>query len=56
MNMKLTRAEIPNTRAEFVAKWLADSGFRNKANLNGWAVVGECVIFPDGQVANTRVE
>lgn len=46
----------PKTRAEFIAKYNADFRFRNEAKVQGFSVVGECVIFPNGKVANTRVK
>ena len=54
-NLKLTRSECPNTRKEFVAKWRADATFRAKAELAGFKVICENVIFPSGKVADTRV-
>ena len=54
-NLKLTRAECPNTRKAFVAKWNADGAFRVKAQLAGFRVIAENVIFPNGKVADTRV-
>ena len=54
-NLKLTRAECPNTRKAFVAKWKADGAFRAKAQLAGFRVIAENVIFPDGKVADTRI-
>ena len=55
-NLKLTRNECPNTRAEFVRKWNSDASFRVKAELAGFRVICENVIFPDGKVADTRVD
>ena len=54
-NLKLTRAECPNTRKGFVAKWNADGVFRAKAQLAGFRVIAENVIFPSGKVADTRI-
>jgi len=54
-NLKLTRNECPNTRKAFVAKWKADGSFRAKAELAGFRVIAENVIFPSGKVADTRV-
>ena len=54
-NLKLTRNDCPNTRAEFVRKWNTDGVFRAKAQLAGFRVIAENVIFPSGKVADTRV-
>ena len=54
-NLKLTRNECPNTRKAFLAKWKVDGSFRVKAQLAGFRVVQDNVIFPNGKVANTRV-
>lgn len=55
-NLKLTRNECPNTRTEFVRKWNSDASFRVKAELAGFKVICENVIFPSGKVADTRVK
>lgn len=55
-NLKLTRAECPNTRKEFLAKWRTDGVFRAKAQLMGFRVIADNVIFPSGKVADTRVD
>ena len=55
-NLKLTRNDCPNTRKAFVAKWKADGVFRAKAQLAGFRVVCDNVIFPSGKVADTRVK
>lgn len=55
-NLKLNRNECPNTRAEFVRKWNSDASFRIKAELAGFKVICENVIFPNGKVADTRVK
>lgn len=55
-NLKLTRAEVPATRAGFVQKWNADAAFRAKAQLAGFNVLFENVILPNGVVADTRVK
>jgi hypothetical protein len=55
-NLKLTRNECPNTRAEFVRKWNSDASFRVKAELAGFKVICENVVFPNGKVADTRVK
>lgn len=54
-NLKLTRSECPNTRKAFIAKWNSDGVFRAKAQLAGFRVIAENVIFPNGKVADTRV-
>ena len=54
-NLKLTRNDCPNTRAEFIQKWNSDKLFRTKAELAGFRVVFENVVFPSGKVADTRV-
>lgn len=54
--MKLTRAEVPNTRKEFVQKFRTDYIFRSKAQTMGFSVVGDTVIFPNGKVANSYVK
>ena len=54
-NLKLTRNDCPNTRKAFVAKWNTDGVFRVKAQLAGFRVIAENVIFPSGKVADTRV-
>jgi len=54
-NLKLTRNECPNTRKAFLAKWKADGSFRVKAQLAGFRVIAENVIFPNGKVADTRI-
>lgn len=55
-NMKLIRAEVPNTRGEFLAKWRNDAAFRAKAELMGFHVVFDNVIFPSGAVADPRMK
>lgn len=54
-NLKLTRNDCPNTRKAFIAKWRADGSFRVKAELAGFRVIADNVIFPNGKVADTRV-
>ena len=54
-NLKLTRNECPNTRKTFLAKWKTDGSFRVKAQLAGFRVIAENVIFPNGKVADTRI-
>lgn len=55
-NLKLNRNECPNTRAEFLAKWRSDASFKARAELMGFRVIAENVIFPSGKVADTRVK
>ena len=55
-NLKLTRNECPNTRVEFINKWNTDSVFRIKAELAGFKVMFENVIFPNGEVADSKVK
>ena len=54
-NLKLTRNDCPNTRKAFITKWKADGSFRVKAELAGFRVIADNVIFPNGKVADTRV-
>jgi hypothetical protein len=54
--MKLTRAEVPATRAECIQKWRNDAGFRARAELMGFKVVFDNVILPTGKVADKRVK
>jgi hypothetical protein len=54
-NLKLTRNECPNTRKDFLAKWKSDGSFKAKAQLAGFCVIADNVIFPNGKVADTRV-
>ena len=53
---RLTNAEMPKTRAEFLSKWKNDHVFRSRALNKGFNVVFDNVIFPDGQVAGARVK
>ena len=55
-NFKLTRNEVPNTRVEFLTKWRTDATFRVKAELFGFRVICDNVIFPNGSVADRRVK
>ncbi len=55
-NLKLNRAECPNTRTAFVRKWQSDNAFKAKAQLTGFRVICGNVIFPSGKVADTRVK
>lgn len=55
-NFRLEKHEIPNTRKGFIAKWQNDAIFRAKAQLAGYNVLFENVIFPDGRVADRRVK
>lgn len=55
-NLKLNHSECPNTRKAFLTKWRADNSFRIRAELAGFRVIADNVIFPNGKVANTRVK
>ena len=55
-NLKLTRNDCPNTRAEFIQKWNSDGVFRAKAELAGFKVMFDNVIFPNGKVADSKVK
>lgn len=55
MNKTKFFASCPKTRREFVAKFRNDNIFRNWAMVYGFAVIGDCVIFPDGKVADMNV-
>ncbi len=55
MNKTKFFASCPKTRREFVAKFRNDNIFRNWAMVYGFAVIGDCVIFPDGRVADMNV-
>ena len=52
----ITRAECPNTRAEFVTKWKADPIFRARAEVKGFKVMFDNVIFPNGKVATPKIK
>ena len=52
----ITRAECPNTRVEFVTKWKADPIFRARAEVKGFKVICENVIFPNGKVATPKIK
>lgn len=47
--------DCPKTRAEFVEKFRTDRVFRNTAQVFGFNVIGENVVFPTGRVANANV-
>ena len=53
---RLTTAEMPKTRAEFLSKWKNDHVFRARALNMGFNVIMDNVIFPDGQVAGAKVK
>lgn len=55
-NLKLTRNDCPNTRVEFIKKWNSDGIFRAKAQLAGFKVMFDNVIFPNGMVADSKVK
>lgn len=52
----ITRAECPNTRAEFVTKWNTDPMFRARAEVRGFKVMFNNVIFPNGKVATPKIK
>ena len=54
-NLKLTRNEVPNTRVEFLKKWNTDTIFRCKAQVAGFKVVFDNVIFPNGKIAGKQI-
>lgn len=53
---RLTFAECPKTRTEFVKKWNSDHVFRQRAKNVGINVVFDTVIFPNGKVAGKNVK
>lgn len=53
---RLTKNEIPETRAEFLRKWKEDRVFRSRAQNMGFNVIMDCVQFPDGNIAGKRVK
>ena len=53
---KLTFAEMPKTRVEFVSRWKADNIFRCRAEVMGFNVIFENVVFPNGNVATPKVK
>lgn len=54
---KLTFAECPKTRADFVKKFNADRVFRARAQYTGFNVLcGGAVLFPNGKIAGTKVK
>lgn len=53
---RLTTAEMPKTKAEFLSKWRDDHIFRARALNMGFNVVFDNVIFPDGKIAGARVK
>lgn len=56
MNKTRFFAQCPKTRAEFIKKFNSDYVFKNYAQNFGFMVIGECVIFPNGKVANAYVK
>jgi hypothetical protein len=54
---RLTFAECPKTRKEFLAKWNADRVFRARAQAMGIEVLlGTAVKLPNGMVAGATVK
>ena len=57
INMKrLTFAECPKTRKEFVSKFKTDPIFRARAQFTGFDVIFDCVKLPNGKVAGKQVK
>lgn len=56
MNKTKFYKDCPKTRTEFCKRWAEDFRFRNSAKVQGFAVVGENVILPNGMVANNKVK
>lgn len=52
---RLTVAEAPKTRAEFVQKYNSDNVFRSRAQAVGITVVMGNVLFPTGRVATPKM-
>lgn len=52
---KLTFAETPKTRTEFVKKWNTDHAFKARAVYSGFNVIADNVIFPNGMVADKKI-
>lgn len=48
--------DCPRTRAEFVTKFRNDPKFRNTAQVFGFNVIGDNVIFPTGRIADSNVK
>ena len=46
----------PTTRKEFIKKYKGDYVFRNWAQVFGFSVIGDNVIFPTGKVADNHVK
>lgn len=46
----------PKTRVEFIKKYNTDRIFRNKVVCADIKIVGENVVFPNGQVADTHIK
>ena len=54
---KLTFAECPKTRKDFVEKFNTDRVFRARAQYTGFSVLfGGAVVMPNGMIAGTKVK
>ena len=53
---RLTFAECPKTRKDFVKKYNADHIFRARAEYTGFRVLFGSVILPNGMVAGATVK
>lgn len=53
---RLNRNEVPNTRAEFIAKWNSDRMFKARAKNMGFKVLFNAVVLPNGMVAGVHVK
>ena len=53
---RLTFAECPKTRKEFVSKFKTDPIFRARAQFTGFDVIFDCVKLPNGKVAGKQVK
>ena len=54
---RLTFAECPKTRKDFLAKWNADRVFRARAQYTGFEVLcGSAVKLPNGKIAGATVK
>ena len=54
---KLTLAECPKTRADFVKKYNSDHVVRARAQFTGFSVLcGGAVVLPTGKVAGVKVK
>lgn len=57
MLTRLTYAECPKTRVEFIKKFNSDHVFRARAEAMGFKVLcGTSVLFPNGKIAGQNVK